>query len=679
MCIILLCSHDMFTFYTATLVRCSSTPLRTNPFDATLQRLGRNFTSKKRFLDMIVDILDKLSAPSTTSKTNTAAMKNNGTQQQQQQKATTEMKITTPFTLTPVNNKTAVTATQNQHQPIILPSTNNNSNNDGLGRLLKFLVASTTSRYSRPGLLSILVQVVLNAVGGHIFARSFVIPHLGCIINIDDIHDTVAVIIVLSCLLVPVFELFSEVNDSELHYSHYSSVTTLGSSSSTVSAQFQLWPVVVALSKDIVHRLRCVIFGVTMLVPVIATVTILTWVHLGSFVMGEDGLFILESPSYTAIMQSLALSYIAVVLLVTIINIQDVVTRWAVCSPGVDADILMYQTQATKSKSNETFLAEDLIIQSILMGDGMTVDKVIASTKSGSSSMTPFKNPQEDEISRNEAAAASFAEWIQTSSTKCSGKLSDDILRVCLLESFGGGGSSCDGSPFYFGNSRHTAALRKRLSLSAATTSPGQQPIVVPIVRALCAFSGGVGDAMCKIYCQVDKDGKPLKNKKNAAELWKLPPGSLNSVEYAITAAARLVVMNTVMIDKNGGVSVDQSKRHSHLSLLLPCVLQSSYHLTCGVNDYATAIANMYEVNLSTYDKSGKNDGLGAFISTKCPQLIPVLSACNESAKMCLKTLVECGGNSLEEVLLRRKWKFGMKEWLVGLNCDTPVIAQITN
>ena len=634
---------------------------------------------------MIVDVLDKLSAPSTTNKNNTAAMKNNGTQQQQQQqqqKATTEMKITTPFTLTPMDNKPAVTATPKQQQPIILPSTNNNSNNDGLGRLLKFIVASTTSRYSRPGLLSILVQVLFNAVGGHVFARSFVIPHLGCIINIDDIHDTVTVIIVLSCLLVPVFELFSEVNDSELHYSHYSSVTALGSSSSTVSAQFQLWPVVAALSKDIVHRLRCVYFGVTMLVPIIATVTILTWVHLGSFVMGEDGLFILESPSYTAIMQSLALSYIAVVLLVTILNIQDVVTRWAVCAPGVDADILTYQTQATKSKSNETFLAEDLIIQSILMADGVTVDKVVASTKSGSSSMTPFKNHQEDEISQNEAATASFAEWILTSSTKCSGKLSDDILRVCLLESFGGGGSSsCDDrNPFYFGNTRHATALRKRLSLSAATTSPGQQPIVVPIVRALCAFSGGIGDAMCKIYCQVDKDGKPLKNKKNAAELWKLPPASLNSVEYAITAAARLVVMNTVITDKNGGISVDQSKRHSHLSLLLPCVLQSSYHLTCGVNDYATAIANMYEVNLSTYDKSGKNDGLGAFISTKCPQLIPVLSACNESAKMCLKTLVEStGGSSLEEVLLRRKWKIGMKEWLVGLNCDTPVVAQIKN
>ena len=88
----------------------------------------------------------------------------------------------------------------------------------------------------------------------------------------------------------------------------------------------------------------------------------------------------------------------------------------------------------------------------------------------------------------------------------------------------------------------------------------------------------------------------------------------------------------------------------------------------------------MYEVNLSTYDKSGKNDGLGAFISTKCPQLIPVISACNELAKMVLKTLLEStGGNSLEEVLLRRKWKFGMKEWLVGLNCDAPVMAQITN
>ena len=624
---------------------------------------------------MIADVLDKLSSPSSSVNVNgNATMKPgigvkvggdnaNGGQQNQMKSM--------PFMM---NRPSAVAANAEKSKanqpPTIQPNNVNGNNvkinnNDNFARLLKYLVSSTTSRYSRPGLLSILVQVAINAIGGHIFARSFVLSHLGIIM---DMHDTVAVIIVLSCLLVPVFELFSSINEAELHYSHYSAVaSTIGGGGRRT--QFQ--PVLFALTKDIGYRVKNSIVGVTMLAPVIATTTILIWSHMGTLIMGDDGLFILDLPSYGAIIQSVFISYITVALLVIIVAIQDVLTRWAVCSPGMDADVLMLNSRTDINKNNETFLAEDLIIQSILMGDGTTVNEVITppgSTKSQLGSMLPFKNHQEDEISRNEIATASFAEWVQKSSTAFSGKLSDDILRMCLLESFGGGGSASPSHPFYFGDTRHTAAVRKRLSLSAAITTPGAQPIVVSIVRALCAFAGGVGDAMSDCYRMVDKNGQPLRNKKNSAELWKLPPGSLNAVEFAIIAAARFVVLNSVTIDKNGRAVVNPSKRNERLSLLLPCVLQSAYKLTCGLNDYAVATANMYEVNLSTYATSGKNDGVECFIAAKCPELLPVISACNNSAKMVIKTLQESGDRSLEDVLLRRKWTGDMQSWLVGLN-----------
>jgi len=640
------------------IVRCSSTPLRTNPFDATLQRLGRNFTSKNRFLDMIADGLDKLSAP---SKPPPANMK----------QSTNQTKSTSFMAAMPTTK--ANTNAMNQRA---LQQPNNNT--DGVGRLLNFLVSSSNARYSRPGLLSILVQVLVNAIGGHVFARAFVLPHLG----MENMEDTVVVIVMLSCLLVPVFELFSSINEAELHYSYYSSFGSLA----VVGNRFHLQPVLVALVKDVMLRVKRSILGVTLLAPVIATGTILLWSHLGPLVL-SDGSFTLSSPSYRTIMESLFISYLTMALLVSIMAIQDVLTRWAVCAPGMDADVLMFQTPTTTSKSNDAsstskFLAEDLFIQSILMGDGATVDKVITppGAKPSQASMVPSKNHQEDEISRNEIAAASFSEWIQQSSATSSGKVSDDILRMSLLESLGGGGSANptpprQSHPFHFGHARHSAAVRKRLDLSAATASPGRQPIAVPIVRALCAFSGGVGDAMSQFYRQLDKDGKPLR-KNNSAELWKLPPGSLNAVEFAIIAAARLVVMNSVMTDKHGRVVVNASKRHERLSLLLPCILQSAYKVRCGLHEYARATANMYEVNLSTYDKSGKGDGLGCFIATKCPDLCPVISACNDSAKMAMKTLVESGDRSIEDVLLRRKWKGDMQQWLVGLNCEEAPVAR---
>jgi len=613
---------------------------------------------------MIADGLDKLSAPSKPSSANGTLGKNGTKSGNRGVQSSNQMKTT--FMTGTNGPSTSNAANQSVLQP--------NNNGDGFGRFLKYLVSSSNARYSRPGLLSILVQVLINAAGGHLFTRTFVLPHLNRFF-VDNMQDAAVAIIGLSCMFVPVFELFSSVNESELHYRHYSSVGG--------SPQFHLQPVIIALAKDVMHRGKRSILSVTVLAPVLATVTILTWSHLGPLVLSANGSFALlasSSLSYSAILLSVFISYVTVAMLVFILAIQDVLTRWAVCAPGMDVDVLMFQTTPTTSKKNGNFLAEDLITQSILMGDGTTVNSVITppgGTKPHQS--LAFKNHQEDEIGRNENATTLFAEWIQHSSTTCSGKLSDDVLRMCILESLGGGGSAASfpaqrqSHTFHFGEPRHSAAVRKRLDLSAATASPGRQPIIVPIVRALCAFSGGVGDAMSQVYHQaLDKDGKPLR-KNNSAELWKLPPGSLNAVEYAIIAANRLVVMNSVIIDKHGRVVVNASKRHDWLSLLLPCVLQSAYKLRCGIHAYAKATANMYEVNLSTYDKSSGNkgdDGLGCFIATKCPELCPILSACNDCAKMTMKTLVESGDRSLEDVLLRRKWKGDMQQWLVGLNCE---------
>jgi hypothetical protein len=44
---------------------------------------------------------------------------------------------------------------------------------------------------------------------------------------------------------------------------------------------------------------------------------------------------------------------------------------------------------------------------------------------------------------------------------------------------------------------------------------------------------------------------------------------------------------------------------------------------------------------LSSYDDTGKEDGLGCFIFTECPELCPVIAACKDSAKMAMKALVE--------------------------------------
>lgn len=173
---------------------------------------------------------------------------------------------------------------------------------------------------------------------------------------------------------------------------------------------------------------------------------------------------------------------------------------------------------------------------------------------------------------------------------------------------------------------------------------------------------------MSQFYREPDKTGKPLGRNGALTELWKLPPGSLNAMEFSIIAAARLVVMNSVIIDKSGHTIVNTLKRNDQLSLMLSCVLQSAFKRRCGINQYAEARAQANEINLLTYDKSGQGDGLGCYIAAEYPDLFLVLSACNDSARMAMKTLVELGDRMLEEILLRGKWKGEMRQWLLGLN-----------
>ena len=125
--------------------------------------------------------------------------------------------------------------------------------------------------------------------------------------------------------------------------------------------------------------------------------------------------------------------------------------------------------------------------------------------------------------------------------------------------------------------------------------------------------------------------------------------------------------MNSVIPDKYGRAVVNSSRRHDRLSLLLPCVLQSAYELHRGICEYAEATAAVRGLDLSTYDRTGKGDGVGCYIAAECPELCPVISACKDSAKMAMKILLASGDRSFEDLLLRRKWKGDMHQWLVGL------------
>jgi hypothetical protein len=422
-------------------------------------------------------------------------------------------------------------------------------------------------------------------------------------------NATAATIILLSCILGSVLELLSSVHESELRFDSYSS-----------------------FGKDFHQMFKSMKRWASIVVAAAITSAVLShvWSRGHLFIHGHDVPIL--SSSMSIIMYSIMLSLLSTGVLVGIMGIQENLVRWAICVPDINPDLILDRVIVKKiQQTKHLFLAEDLYVQSILMGDGATAEEVLSSTVARS------KGPQEDEIVRNEQACASFAQWIKNSSTFHAGALSDDILRMCLLQSIGGNSNTQDKS------------ILNRLRLSAATSSPGTQPIIVPLARSFLAFAGGLGESMTECFRQERKDGKIVVRNKNS-DSWVLPPGSLTACAYAILGSARLVARNS---------SAEGRSRTKHLYLLSPCVLQSAFKLRSGIFEYALFEANASGANLSTPDGSG----LLEFIETNHPELMPVISACDNSAKMVIKCLHDCGD---EKVLLR--WKGEIQSWIVNLN-----------
>ena len=550
-------------------IRCSAVPLRINPFDARISRIGKNCTSKERFLDMIAKGLDVLASPSSV-----VGDKSKNSEEAKKNTSQTPLHIVSP---------------QNNFGP-----------------------ASFTmkARYSRPGMFTIMIQAfVLHASVGYFFGHTIVLPFLKDMEVIGTTENaTTHTIILLSCILGSVLDMLSSIQEAELRFECYSSRMKLN-------------------MNHLFHKMNR-LWSIIMVTPIISVLLSQVWCRGYLFIHGHE--LPVGSSSMSVILYSIMLSFVATGILVGIMQIQDEVTRWAICAPDINPDLLLDKSVPIRNDESP-YLAEDLYVQSILMGDGATAKNVL------NVSVARSKGPKEDELARNEQACASFACWIKDSSTFHCGMISDDVLRMCLLQSIGGN------------NNTQEKTIIKRLHLSAATSAPRSQPIVIPLARSFLAFAGGLGESMTECFRQERKDGKIISSSKNS-ESWMVPPGSLTAGKYAIHGAARLIVTNS---------TVEERCRTNHLSLLVPCVLQSAYKLRCGIFEYALYEANMNGANLSTLDRSA----LLEFIRGKRSELMPVITACDSAAKMIIKCLHESGD---EKVLLR--WKGEMQSWIVDLN-----------
>jgi hypothetical protein len=248
----------------------------------------------------------------------------------------------------------------------------------------------------------------------------------------------------------------------------------------------------------------------------------------------------------------------------------------------------------------------DVILRSLLHSNDELVNK-LGNVPSTSSTWIDVEG---EEVKLNNVATKIIANTLlhKTDSDEASPHLEDDILRLAILSCIGGSVSMKDGAigNLAEGNSNFWTRLGSKRTENVANSI---DPFAVPIVRALCAYGGGLGEALRRI---ADSEDKLLHDS------WVLPPGALFMGECAIRGATHSIIRGMIL-----------PRRNTSLAILIPVLLNSACKLESSLlryqkaTDESVALNETYKVELS---------------HTISPHLLPLCNACHNSAKIILQT-----------------------------------------
>lgn len=264
--------------------------------------------------------------------------------------------------------------------------------------------------------------------------------------------------------------------------------------------------------------------------------------------------------------------------------------------------------EISDDNSNETFLEVAMI--SVLHSDMRLVESLGLPTKPN------FLDMEREELRRNELARKTVATTLLSKSTSedMGAHLEDDIMRLSLLASLGGGSNVVN----------YSSAIHTNIELwiqplnVPSVTSSSREPEVVPLVRALNAYVGGLGEAL--IICSGQKSSASVNP-------WLLPSGAICCAIYAVRAVARLILHNLMVSTRT---LVDW--RSTHLSILIPVFLSSVHWL---------------EEGMVTFTQGGILDNLSSTNRTAsiAPELLPIHQEIMECSMAVLEKLTSLEGN----------------------------------
>ena len=308
---------------------------------------------------------------------------------------------------------------------------------------------------------------------------------------------------------------------------------------------------------------------------------------------------------------TIAVSLVTGSLVYLYLEIFDEIIRHLLCSSGRNIGKMV--EEIADDDSLEALL--DVAMYSLLHSHASLIEAV------GVPSKPSFHDLEREELRRNDNAIKAMATTLLCKSIdeETSAHLEEDILRLSVLSSLGGGSTMDD----------TTAAIEQNIKrwvqpeTTPALTLSGGEPAVVPLFRSLCAYIGGLGEAIS--ICSGQKGS-------TKANPWLLPPGAIACGTYAVRAASRLVLYNLSVSTKTLA-----DWRSTHLSMLIPVFLNCAHRLESGMVSFVQerisdgVVSRSHLGNLDLFRREG-------------PDFLPLYQAIFESSLAILEKLKSLEG-----------------------------------
>jgi len=232
-------------------------------------------------------------------------------------------------------------------------------------------------------------------------------------------------------------------------------------------------------------------------------------------------------------------------------------------------------TSINKHTSNNNKTPDIVMLRAILYHHPILLSTILQPTQPNPV-LTGYFDYEGEEVKRNDDAMELFA-TLFTDADVYTSSFVGGMWRMMLLESIGGGGVGV-GDETNTTNERirkYDTAVQKAVETNAN--------LAVPILRALCASAGGMGEILLRLHEQHlihQRNQRDSNEVQSFPQQYYLPLTSIQQGMHAITAAAHMVCCG-----------LQTRGRHCRLALLLPVVLHSAYRLKCGAERYPEIIA----------------------------------------------------------------------------------------